>query len=160
MNSGSGLDALWILLTAIGYTIFLLFPVKWAFRWAARHTGSLENGKPTTSMMTLTMILVFFSAFFTDIIGVHPIFGRRSSLFSFWFIDAHSFVFAGGFLAGLIIPHDNGLAISIVEKIEDLVAVLFLPLVRYCVVIGSLAPLTPGLVLRALWLAHEFRPSE
>ena len=53
--------------------------------------------------------VVIFSAFFTDIIGIHPIFG--------------------GFLAGLIIPHDNGFAISIVEKLEDFVTLLFLPLV-------------------------------
>lgn len=76
VNSGSGLTALWILLTAAGYTIFLLVPVRWGFRWIAMRSGSLENGQPTTFMMTLTMILVFFSAFFTDIIGVHPIFGE------------------------------------------------------------------------------------
>lgn len=35
----------------------------------------------------------------------------------------------GGFLAGLIIPHDNGFAISLVEKIEDLVTILFIPIV-------------------------------
>jgi len=34
-------------------------------------------------------------------------------------------------LAGLIIPHDNGLSISIVEKIEDLVSILFLPIVSH-----------------------------
>ena len=38
----------------------------------------------------------------------------------------------GGFLAGLIIPHDNGFAISIVEKLEDLVSITFLPLVCPC----------------------------
>lgn len=77
VNSGSGITALWILLTAVGYTLFLLLPVKWGYRWVARISGSLENGKPNTLMMTLTMILVFFSAFFTDIIGVHPIFGKQ-----------------------------------------------------------------------------------
>jgi hypothetical protein len=35
----------------------------------------------------------------------------------------------GGFLAGLIIPHENGFAISLVEKLEDLVSILFLPIV-------------------------------
>ena len=76
VNAGSGLTALWVLLTAVGFTIFLLFPVKWAFRWLARRTGSLENGQPTTLMMTVTIVLVFISAFFTDIIGVHAIFGK------------------------------------------------------------------------------------
>ena len=36
----------------------------------------------------------------------------------------------GGFIAGLIIPHENGYAIALVEKLEDLVSLLFLPLVR------------------------------
>ncbi len=39
------------------------------------------------------------------------------------------FAAIGGFLAGLVIPHENGFAISLVEKIEDLVSILFLPLV-------------------------------
>lgn len=34
----------------------------------------------------------------------------------------------GGFLVGLICPHDAGFAIQVTEKIEDLVTVLFLPL--------------------------------
>ena len=32
-------------------------------------------------------------------------------------------------MAGLIIPKENGYAISLVEKLEDLVSILFLPLV-------------------------------
>lgn len=48
------------------------------------------------------------SAFFTGIIGVHPIFGA--------------------FLVGLMCPHDGGFAIKLTEKVEDLVSVLFLPL--------------------------------
>lgn len=52
--------------------------------------------------------MVFTSAFFTGIIGVHPIFGA--------------------FLMGLICPHEGGFAIKLTEKIEDIVAVFFLPL--------------------------------
>jgi Kef-type K+ transport system membrane component KefB len=74
-NASTGLTALYVLLTGIGYTLFLLFPVKWAFRWLARRTGSLERGEPTALMMTVTLILVLISAFFTDIIGIHAIFG-------------------------------------------------------------------------------------
>ena len=33
-------------------------------------------------------------------------------------------------MAGLVIPHENGFAISIVEKIEDVVVILLLPIVR------------------------------
>ena len=75
VNASSGLTALWVLLTAAGYVIFVLGPVKWAFHWIARRTGSLERGTPSAMMMTLTLVLVFISAFFTDIIGIHAIFG-------------------------------------------------------------------------------------
>ncbi|KAJ4479038.1 Sodium/hydrogen exchanger family-domain-containing protein [Lentinula aciculospora] len=108
VNASSGLVALWVLLVAVGYVIFLLFPVKWGYRWLARKTGSLELGTPSTLMMTLTILLVFVSAFFTDIIGIHPIFG--------------------GFVAGIIIPRTNGYGIAVTEKIEDLVVILLLPL--------------------------------
>ncbi|KAJ2933926.1 hypothetical protein H1R20_g3174, partial [Candolleomyces eurysporus] len=108
VNAGTGLTALYVLLVSIGYTIFLLYPVRWGFVWLAKRTGSLEQGSPTPFMMTVTLLVVLVSAFFTDIIGVHSIFG--------------------GFLAGLIIPHDNGFAISLTEKIEDLVTILFIPI--------------------------------
>lgn len=36
----------------------------------------------------------------------------------------------GGFVAGLVIPHDNGFAIALVGRFEDLVSILLLPLVR------------------------------
>jgi Kef-type K+ transport system membrane component KefB len=78
VNAGSGLTALWILLASLGWTLFLLFPVKYALVWLSRRTGSSGNG-PTMVFMTATMLLLFGSAFFTDVIGVHPIFG--SSVF-------------------------------------------------------------------------------
>ena len=76
--------------------------------------------------MTLTLLLVFISAFFTDIIGIHAIFGE-------WYekcADDVLIVRPGGFLAGLIIPHENGFSIAPVEKLEDVVSLLLLPLVR------------------------------
>ncbi|KAG8902780.1 K(+)/H(+) antiporter [Tulasnella sp. 403] len=108
VNASTGLTALWVLLTCVGFVIFLMLPVRWAFRWLARWDGSLDSGTPSTLMMTVTLLLVFISAFFTDVIGVHAIFG--------------------GFLAGLIIPKEGGFSIALVEKLEDLVAICFLPL--------------------------------
>ncbi|KAJ6619881.1 Sodium/hydrogen exchanger family-domain-containing protein [Mycena sp. CBHHK59/15] len=107
VNAGSGLTALWILMVCVGWTLFLLFPVKLALRWLAHKTGSIENG-PTTFFMTVTFLLVFGSAFFTDVIGVHAIFGA--------------------FVAGLIVPREGGLAIALTEKLEDMVSIIFLPL--------------------------------
>ncbi|KAJ7130639.1 Sodium/hydrogen exchanger family-domain-containing protein [Mycena epipterygia] len=107
VNAGSGLTALWILMVCVGWTLLLLFPVKLALRWLAHKTGSIENG-PTMFFMTITILLVFGSAFFTDVIGVHAIFGA--------------------FVAGLIVPREGGLAIALTEKLEDMVSIIFLPL--------------------------------
>ena len=107
VNAGSGLTALWVLLVCVGYVLFLSFAVRPCFMWILRRSGSLQNG-PTQSIVALTLLMVLASAFFTGVIGVHPIFG--------------------GFIIGLICPHEGGFAIKITEKVEDLVAVLFLPL--------------------------------
>ena len=107
VNSGAGLTALWILLVAVGYCLFLAFAIRPAFVWVLRRTKSLENG-PTQGVVALTILLVLVSAFFTQIIGIHAIFGA--------------------FMIGLICPHEGGFAIKLTEKIEDLVSTLFLPL--------------------------------
>lgn len=76
VNASSGLTALYVLLTAVAYTLVLMFPIRQAYRWLARRTGSLENGQPTTLVMTVTLLLVLVSGLFTDIIGIHAIFGE------------------------------------------------------------------------------------
>ncbi|KAH9210549.1 Sodium/hydrogen exchanger family-domain-containing protein [Leptodontidium sp. 2 PMI_412] len=107
VNNGSGIAALYVLLAAIGWILFLVFAIRPVFMYFLRRSGSLQNG-PTQGMMAVTILLVLTSSWFTQIIGVHAIFGA--------------------FLVGLICPHDGGFAIKLTEKIEDLVSVLFLPL--------------------------------
>ncbi|KAI1272051.1 K+/H+ antiporter 1 [Xylaria sp. FL0933] len=107
VNNANGLTALYVLLVAVGWLLFLIFAVRPVFFWALRRTGSIQNG-PTQGMIAVTLLLVLTSAWFTSIIGVHAIFGA--------------------FLVGLICPHDGGFAIKVTEKIEDLITVLFIPL--------------------------------
>ena len=107
VNSGAGLTALWILLVAVGFTLFLTYGVRPVFIWVLRRSESLANG-PTQTVVALTILLMLASSFFTAIIGIHAIFGA--------------------FMVGLICPHEGGFAIKLTEKIEDLVSVLFLPL--------------------------------
>ncbi|KAK9479422.1 Sodium/hydrogen exchanger family-domain-containing protein [Lipomyces japonicus] len=107
VNSSSGIVALWVLLVAVGWVVFLMVLVRPALRWLVRRTGSFENG-PTELVMISIFLLVMISAFMTDIIGVHPIFG--------------------GFVAGLVVPHEKGFAVKITEKIEDIISLFFLPL--------------------------------
>lgn len=107
VNAGTGLTALWVLLTCTAWILFMVFAVRPVFIAHLRRTRSLENG-PSQSVIVLTLLIALTSAFFTGVIGVHPIFGA--------------------FLAGLICPHEGGFAIKVTEKIEDLVSSLFLPL--------------------------------
>jgi Kef-type K+ transport system membrane component KefB len=108
VNSSSGLTALYVFLCAIAFGLVLIFGVGPLYRRLCYHTGSFENG-PTPLVMTVTLLMVLLSAFITDMIGIQPLFG--------------------GFLAGVVVPHDGGLAVKITEKIEDLVNIVFLPLV-------------------------------
>ncbi|KAF2202199.1 K(+)/H(+) antiporter-like protein 1 [Delitschia confertaspora ATCC 74209] len=107
VNAGTGLTALWVLLTCIGYVLVLVYAVRPAFVWVLRRNRALQDG-PSQGDIALTLLIALTSAFFTGIIGVHPIFGA--------------------FMAGLICPHEGGFAIKVTEKIEDLVSALFLPL--------------------------------
>jgi Kef-type K+ transport system membrane component KefB len=97
-----------VLLVCVAWTLVLLFPARRALLWLAVRTGSLAGDGPSPFFMTATMLLAFGSAFFTDIVGVHAIFGA--------------------FLAGLVVPRENGLAVRLTEKLEDMVAIVFLPL--------------------------------
>lgn len=107
VNAGSGISALWVFLVCVGYMLFLILVFRPLFLRFLKHTGSLQKG-PSQSVVTLTLLIALVSAFFTQIIGVHAIFG--------------------GFIIGLMCPHEGGFAIKLTEKIEDVVAALFLPL--------------------------------
>lgn len=107
VNAGTGLTALWVLLVAVGYSLFLTFAIRPAFLWILRRNRSIQDG-PSQGIVVLTLLLVLASAFFTQIIGIHAIFGA--------------------FMIGIICPHDGGFAIKLTEKIEDLISALFLPL--------------------------------
>lgn len=107
VNANSGLTALWVLLTALGFTLFLVYAVRPGLLYILKRTRSLQDG-PSPGVVALILMIALTSAFFTGVIGIHPIFGA--------------------FMAGLICPHDGGFAIKLTEKIEDLVTTLFLPL--------------------------------
>ena len=107
VNAGSGLTALWVLLTAIGYIIFLIYAIRPALMWYLNRSRAIQDG-PSQGNVIVILLLVLASAFFTGVIGIHSIFG--------------------GFVIGLICPREGQFAIRVTEKIEDLVGAIFLPL--------------------------------
>lgn len=107
VNGTSGLTALWILFTCVVSIAFLMWPVRIALLRLARFTGTSENG-PTIFFMIVIMIALWTCAFFTDIVGISAIFGA--------------------FLTGVIVPREGALVVSLTEKLEDMVTIVFLPL--------------------------------
>ncbi|KAJ1658044.1 K(+)/H(+) antiporter [Dispira simplex] len=107
LNAKSGIIVLWVLLCVAGFVVFLFLVGRPLLNKFFVYTNSFENG-PNQQVMVVIFVLVLASAWFTEIIGVHAIFG--------------------GFLIGVIIPHDHGLAVAITEKVEDLITTVFLPL--------------------------------
>ncbi|KAG0031666.1 K(+)/H(+) antiporter [Podila clonocystis] len=106
INSASKITPLYVVLLSIAWILILVFAIRPLFSYMIRRTKSQDE--PSQTMMAFTMVVVLVSAFVTDIIGVHAIFGS--------------------FLVGLIIPNDTGFADGVTKRIEDLVSVIFLPI--------------------------------
>uniref|UniRef100_A0A0D3DSU8 Uncharacterized protein n=1 Tax=Brassica oleracea var. oleracea TaxID=109376 RepID=A0A0D3DSU8_BRAOL len=103
----SPLVSLWVLLSGVGFVVFMLVVIRHGMKWVAKR-GSPENDVVRESDVCLTLAGVMVSGFVTDLIGIHSIFG--------------AFVF------GLIIPKDGEFGHRLIERIEDFVSGLLLPL--------------------------------
>ncbi|KAJ2500321.1 K(+)/H(+) antiporter [Coemansia sp. RSA 1972] len=107
-NNSSGLTALYVFLAGLAWVLFVILIVRPVYLGYLRRSGVLSGRDPTQTVLFITFMMVLVSAFYTDAIGIHAIFG--------------------GFLIGVIIPHDGGFAVKVVEKIEDVVHIFFLPI--------------------------------
>ena len=63
-------------------------------------------------------------------------------------------VLIGAFVAGIIVPREGGLAIALTEKLEDMVAIIFLPLVGFHPIVFA-SSINSGIVFYPLWPFHE-----
>lgn len=98
--------AAWTSALALAYVAAMLLLVRpLLVRLARRFAGSTELGH---DRIALILLLLFASSLATALIGIHAMFGA--------------------FLFGAILPRDGGLAHALVDKLEDLVVVLLLPL--------------------------------
>ncbi|KAL0714340.1 hypothetical protein Bca4012_021319 [Brassica carinata] len=103
----SPLVSLWVLLSGVGFVVFMMVVIRPGMKRVAKR-GSPENGVVRESYVCLTLAGVMVSGFVTDLIGIHSIFG--------------AFVF------GLTIPKDGEFGHRLIERIEDFVSGLLLPL--------------------------------
>ncbi|XP_058109764.1 cation/H(+) antiporter 20 [Magnolia sinica] len=100
----SPLISLWVLLSGVAFVVFMLVAIRPVMGWVARRSSAHDS----EACIAITLAGVLASGFVTDFIGIHSIFG--------------AFVF------GLAIPKEGEFAGRLIEKIEDFVSSLLLPL--------------------------------
>ncbi|KAK2657914.1 hypothetical protein Ddye_010966 [Dipteronia dyeriana] len=103
----SPLIAVWVLLSGLAFVVFMMVVIRPAMKWVGRRCSG-EQGVVDEAYICLTLAGVMLSGFMTDLIGIHSIFG--------------AFVF------GLTIPKGGEFAERLMERIEDFVSGLLLPL--------------------------------
>ncbi|XP_059658792.1 cation/H(+) antiporter 19 [Cornus florida] len=107
-KTSSPLISVWILLCGIAFVVGAFLLIKPALALMARRSAE-NNDEPVKELyICITLALVLAAGFITDLIGIHAIFGA--------------------FVIGILVPKDGPFAGVLIEKIEDLVSSLFLPL--------------------------------
>ncbi|XP_075087408.1 cation/H(+) antiporter 18 isoform X2 [Nicotiana tabacum] len=102
----SPLISLWVLLCGTGFVLLCILIAPRIFKWMARRCS---DGEPVDEKyVCATLAAVLAAGFVTDTIGIHALFGA--------------------FVLGVLVPKEGPFAGALVEKVEDLVSGLFLPL--------------------------------
>ncbi|KAJ0049006.1 hypothetical protein Pint_15054 [Pistacia integerrima] len=105
-SSHSTLVPFWVLLSGCTFVVCSIIIVPRIFNWMARQCHEGEPVKETYICAALAAVLA--AGFLTDAIGIHAMFGA--------------------FVIGVLIPKEGPFAGVLVEKVEDLVSSIFLPL--------------------------------
>jgi Kef-type K+ transport system membrane component KefB len=101
----SPLSALYTFLMLLAF-VFIMFGLRFLLqRFAARRQTFSVVRLP---VLIVVFIMIFVCAWITEIIGVHAIFGA--------------------FIWGICLPRTYGFNHKIIERIEDIVVIIFLPL--------------------------------
>ncbi len=91
---------------AVGYVLVMLFLLRPLLVRVAARIATPDA--MTQNVVAVVIILVFLSAWGTELIGIHALFGA--------------------FMFGAILPKEGGFAHALAEKLEDVVLVVMLPL--------------------------------
>ncbi|KAL3635652.1 Cation/H(+) antiporter 18 [Castilleja foliolosa] len=107
--SGTGRSpfvSVWVFLCGVGFVALCAFVAPPIFKWMQKRC---PQGEPVDELyICATLAAVLAAGFVTDAIGIHALFGA--------------------FVLGILVPKEGPFAGALVEKVEDLVSSLFLPL--------------------------------
>ena len=105
-SQGLASSALTILMAA-GFIVFMWTVVGPISRWIIRNSAS-ASGAPSKNVLAFVLLMLIGSALTTERIGIHALFG--------------------GFLLGVVMPRDADFRHALVQRLEEISAILFLPL--------------------------------
>ncbi|HQQ94665.1 MAG TPA: cation:proton antiporter [Bacteroidia bacterium] len=106
VKAGSITSSLFTISLAILYILTMLFFVKPLLQKLA--DKKISEGNPGKTFIGMSFFILLLSAYFTEIIGIHALFGS--------------------FIAGVIMPNTVRFKEILTEKVEDLSTILLLPI--------------------------------
>ncbi|EPS60468.1 hypothetical protein M569_14334 [Genlisea aurea] len=104
-NDDTSLASLWVILASVAFVVFCFCVVKPLISWVVRTTPEGESVNELYVCLILSAVML--AGFITDAIGMNSV--------------------LGSFVLGLIIPHGT-LGITLIERLEDFVSGLMMPL--------------------------------
>ncbi|XP_047329235.1 cation/H(+) antiporter 18-like [Impatiens glandulifera] len=105
-TNSSPFISLWVLLCGCAFVLVCILVIPPVFKWMADKCPEGEHVNENYVCATLAVVLA--AGFVTDSIGIHALFGA--------------------FVVGVLLPKEGAFSGALVEKVEDLVSGLFLPL--------------------------------
>ncbi|EPS59894.1 hypothetical protein M569_14908, partial [Genlisea aurea] len=109
-NESMSLASVWVILSSAAFVVLCIYVIKPLIAWmvtTTTHDGGESSSSITDLHICIILTGVMISGFITDAIGTHSVFGA--------------------FIFGLIIP-DGSLGVALIEKLEDFVSGILLPL--------------------------------
>ncbi len=106
IKAGSSVSALFTIALVVSYVLLMLLVVRPLVK--KLYNAYTRKGVISKTMMAIVFMVLLLSAYVTEIIGIHALFGA--------------------FMAGVIMPPEMNFRQLIIDKIEDVSMVLLLPL--------------------------------
>ena len=106
VKAGSFTSSIFVIIIAVSYVIFMFKLVRPFLRRMAENWSSKKL--MSKSLLIIYFLILFISAYATEVIGIHALFGA--------------------FIAGVVMPTTMNFREVLTKKIEDIALVIFLPL--------------------------------
>lgn len=106
VKAGSFASSIYVIIVAIAYVIFMFKLVRPFMKRMAENFSSKKI--MSKSLLIIYFLILFLSAYATEIIGIHALFGA--------------------FIAGVVMPTTMNFRENLTKKIEEIAVVIFLPL--------------------------------